>query len=81
MSAPIITISGTPRDTLMDEYNNAMIAVDAAIAAVSDITINRRDYLIGGSFNDAVTAQQDRIAQLEAIKTGLLEICLEIMDQ
>lgn len=49
MLAPTIHLNGTSRESLTEEYQAASDALLAAIAALSAITINGRDYYPQGA--------------------------------
>lgn len=81
MNAPIVHAGGTTQQVLVDMYSTAMDAVENALQVLRDMDINRRDYLIGGHYPDALAEHLERIKALERVKDELFDVCMDVADQ
>jgi hypothetical protein len=74
MMKPTIHINGTPRNDLFDNYVTAMLAVEAAIDALTQHTApNGRDYYPQGD-HALRQAQAEHQARLQALNAVSLEL-------
>jgi hypothetical protein len=82
MIKPTVHLNGTSRETLTTEYETALHAVQAALAAVRAITVNARDYYVQGphAFETADLEHFARLQRLEATEAELTEILIHLID-
>ena len=69
MILPTIHMNGTSKADLLDRYMTAMLAVEAAIDAVTQTGPHGRDYYPQGddALRQAQAAHQDRLKRLHAV--------------
>lgn len=67
---PTVHLNGTSREALLDSYEQAGRAIDAALLALSDASPNARDYYPqgDGAFQTAVAQHRARYDALWAVK-------------
>jgi len=68
---PIVHLNGTLRESLCLDYDNARIAVDDAIKAITNIEFNARDYA-RGDWNSAVAERKQIFQKLEEVRDYLM---------
>lgn len=76
MTAPMVSISGTPVDVLMDGFLEATDALQAAIQAVNALPLNQRDFYQQepGAWNSVLAQQAAMLAQLNAMRAELYAV-------
>ncbi len=73
IQCPLIHLNGTTADSLIEELNEAYIAIDAALDAMRKIGPNGRDYYpLGPEAMEAATTQhRSRAMRLQNVKDEL----------
>lgn len=82
LAKPTIHMNGTGKDSLLEDYENARTAVEAAVEALRKIECNARDYYQQGpeAWEKARTQHYDRIGKLTAVAEELEQIAIHISD-
>jgi len=79
MIFPIININGTSERELLEDYDNAFVALEDAIKAVLAIEFNARDY--GRNWEKALEQREKEIKLLDEIKENMRDHILAIIEQ
>jgi len=79
--APTVHLNGTSREALVEEYLEAIEAVNAATAAVGRITVNARDYYVQplGNWDIARDQHEARLQALAKVHDDLCAILQEVL--
>jgi hypothetical protein len=83
IQAPQINLNGQDGMVLLREYNAAMVAVEAAGAALAQLDVHGRDYqtLGDGAYLLAREQHHERIRAIKTVSDDLLAIALSIFNQ
>jgi predicted ATPase len=80
---PTVHMNGTGKQTLIEEYVNAMNAVQTAIDALAQITVHSRDYYPQGNdaINEAKYQWNKQYDELMTVRNELEAIAIAIDEQ
>ncbi len=79
---PVIGLSSSNGETLIDEYISAVDAIDQAMKALAVVSPHSRDYQMPHqSFPKAVVEAESRRARLQAVRNELMDIAWSLTDQ
>ena len=80
---PTVHLNGTGKDTLVNEYVNAMSAMDKAIETFRKITVHGRDYYPQGNnaINEALHQRSKQLEELMTVRNELETIAIAISEQ
>jgi hypothetical protein len=79
---PTIHMNGTSAKMLLNDYENAYYAVDAAIESLLKIEFNARDYYpIDGAWDEAVKQREQQFRNLYDLKIQIQDILISVTEQ
>ena len=78
MEYPTIHLNGTPRETLVDGYTDAMESLRLALVDLEQCSPNGRDYYIDGNLKGAADEHTKRIVKLNEVRQELYDIVMHI---
>lgn len=79
---PIIHMNGTGAKTLLEDYRNAMDAVQNAAETIGTIEFNARDYYpVDGLWEKALAERRAMRESLQGIHENLQAIAIHCMEQ
>ena len=83
MTFPVIHLNGSGADALLENYMNALVAVQEAIVAVRMTAPHGRDYYTkgDGAINDAIREHSNRLLLLESVRHELDALAANVVDQ
>ena len=75
-------MNGTSAKMLLNDYENAYYAVDAAIESLSKIEFNARDYYpVDGSWDKALRQREQQFRNLHDLKIQIQDILISVTEQ
>jgi len=84
LKVPTIHLNGTARDLLVEEYGNALSALEKARQALRAITVHGRDYYVQDTpraIDFAIAEHAHRINRVQDVELEIQEILSKILDQ
>lgn len=80
---PTIHLNGTSGDTLQKEYHEAYKAINFAIEAFCNTTVNGRDYYPQGdhAYRQARNERDEAFTKLKEVQSYVEEMLVGILDQ
>lgn len=76
---PNLTLSGSGKYSLADDYNKAIIATEAAIMALDETAPHPRDYQWAADFRQAVREHKARRRRLQSVVNELAYLMNEVL--
>lgn len=83
LSVPMVHMNGTSRQSLVEGYSAAALALDAAMEALRATYPNGRDYYLKPSLSlrDAEDQHRARLAKLTEVRMELMELAIAVQNQ